>query len=125
MSEERLDRIHIKELLVRCIVGINPDERVKRQDVVLNIELCADLRRACRSDAIDDTIDYKNLKRRIVAMVEESEFYLIEKLADQVARICLEDARVRQATVRIEKPGALRFARTVAVEITRRPEDYA
>lgn len=118
-----MDRIIIEDLLLRCIVGINPDEREKEQDVNLRITLHIDLAKAGGSDAIEDTVDYKHLKVRLREMVEASRFFLIERLATEVAKICLEDRRVAQADIRIEKPGALRFARTVAVELSRRQGD--
>lgn len=119
MAEPRLDKIHIRDLLTRCIVGIFPEERTKQQDVVLNITLYADLRQAGQSDAIEDTIDYKSVKQAILDHVEQSEYFLVEKLAQAVAEICLQDARVTQVDVTLDKPGALRFARSVAVEISR------
>ena len=125
MADTPLDRIHIVDLLVRCIVGTNPEERDKPQDVVINITLHADLRAACRSDRIEDTVDYSALKQRIVSMVEASHFFLVEALAEAVSDICLSDPRVRKARVRVEKPTALRFARTVGVEIERERSDHA
>lgn len=115
----RLDKIHIRDLLLRCIVGIYPEERTHRQDVIINITLRADLGEACHSDRIEDTVDYKAIKKEIVAMVEQSSFFLIERLAEEIARICLKPPRVVLAQVSVDKPGALRFARSVAVEISR------
>jgi FolB domain-containing protein len=120
-----VDRIVIEDLLLRCIVGINPEERIKEQDVNLRIALHADLRRAGRTDDIEDTIDYKSVKVAVRQFVEASSFLLVEKLANEVARLCLRDERVQQVDVRLEKPGALRFARTVAVEISRTRDDFA
>lgn len=114
-----MDRIHIRDLALRCIIGIYPDERKNRQDVVINATLETDLRAAGRSDAIDDTVDYKTIKLRIVEFVENSRFHLIESLAEGIADICLQDGGVQRAVVTVDKPGALRFARSVAVEVTR------
>jgi len=114
-----MDKIFIQDLLLRCVIGIFPHEREIKQDVILNLTLFADLRRAAETDDIADTVDYKMLKDRIVAFVEPSAFNLIESLAEGVARICLEQAGVAGVTVRVDKPGALRFARSVAVEIER------
>lgn len=114
-----LDLIHIRDLRLRCIIGINPEEREKKQDVIINITLSADLRQACQSDCIEDTIDYKKIKNGIVSMAGASSFFLVERLAEGIAEICLRDSRVLEARVLIEKPGALRFTRTVGVEITR------
>jgi FolB domain-containing protein len=114
-----MDRILITDLLLRCIIGINDDERRDKQDVVINVVLWADLRAAGRSDQVADTVDYRAVKKRIMALVEASSFCLVEALAEAIADTCLAEPRVRQAQVRVEKPGALRFARTVGVEITR------
>ena len=119
MVEQHYDRIHIRDLLVRCIIGIYPEERTVKQDVILNITLEADLHAAGRSDNIEDTVNYKSIKKAIYQMVEGSEFLLVERLADEIAVICLRDPKVMRATVTVDKPGALRFARSVAVEITR------
>lgn len=118
-----LDRIYIRDLTTRCIVGINPDERVNKQEVIINIVLEADLRNACASDSIDDTVDYKRVKQSVLELVEHSEFLLIERLADAIAQTCLRQPRVQAVQVSLDKPGALRFARSVAVEITRTRDD--
>ena len=119
MSEIPMDKIHIRDLLVRCIVGIYPDERREKQDVIINIVLHADLRKAGESDDIDDTVNYKTIKKEVLAMVQQSEYFLLEKLAEQIAGIALKDSKVQRVDVSIDKPGALRFARSVAVEISR------
>ncbi len=117
-----MDKILIKDLLTRCIVGVNPDERREKQDVLINITLCVDLRAAGVSDAIADAVDYRTIKKSVLAAVEPSGFNLVEALAEHVAQVCLTEPRVRQVTVTVEKPSALRFARSVGVEITRRRE---
>ncbi len=114
-----MDRILISDLAARCIIGVNDEERREKQDVLINLSLYADLSRACKSDRFGDTVDYRNMKKRIVNMVEESRYYLVEALAEAVADICLSDPKVTEAKVRVEKPSALRFARTVGVEIIR------
>lgn len=123
MAEPGLDKIYIRDLLARCIVGIFPEERIKQQDVIFNITLHADLRQAGQSDAIEDTIDYKTVKQNILDHVEQSEYFLVEKLAQAVADICLQESRVARVEVTLDKPGALRFARSVAVEICRERSD--
>ena len=119
MGAETLDRIHIRDLRTRCIVGIFPEERREKQDVIINICLFGDLRAAGRSDRIDDTIDYKGLKKEVLRLVETSQYQLIEALAEAVAAACLEHPKVVEVSVTVDKPGALRFARSVAVEIRR------
>ncbi len=119
MSERSLDKIHIRDLQARCIIGIYPGERREKQDVTVNITLHADLTKACENDQIEDTVDYKSIKKNVLAMVEDSSSFLLENLAEQAARICLEDERVLKVDVVVDKPSALRFAKSVAVEITR------
>lgn len=119
MDDLRLDRIYIRDLKCRCIVGINSDERTNLQDVIIGIVLFADLRAACASDRIEDTVDYKSVKQAVLSMVEASSYFLVERLAERIAEVCLENARVRAVRVTVDKPGALRFAHSVAVEIYR------
>jgi D-erythro-7,8-dihydroneopterin triphosphate epimerase len=123
MNSPPLDSIHIRDLRARCILGIFPEEREKTQEIILNITLFADLRAACQSDDIRDTVDYKKIKKAVLAMVEASSFYLVEGLAEAVAQLCLTTPEVKAVKVIIDKTGALRFARSVAVEIMRSRED--
>jgi len=117
-----LDQIIIRDLQFRCVLGIDRDERREKQDVLAQITLHLDLRRAGRTDAIADTLDYKVLKKEILSMAETSRFHLIEALAQRMAEICLAHDDVKQVDIEVEKPGALRFARTVAVKIVRSRE---
>jgi FolB domain-containing protein len=117
------DFIEIEDLLVRAIVGINPDERENRQDVVITLRLETDLRAAARTDSIQDAVDYKLIKKSVAAFVEQSSFQLVETLAEEIAQICLKDSRVDRVRVHVRKPGALRFARTVGVSIERGQND--
>jgi FolB domain-containing protein len=119
MDRHSLDKIYIRDLTCRCIVGINDDERVNKQDVILNITLFVDLSAACASDRIEDTVDYKSIKLAVLALVEASQYFLVERLAECVAETCLKNAKVKGVTVVVDKPGALRFARSVAIEIHR------
>ncbi len=115
-----MDRILISDLLVRCIIGVTEDERREKQDVVINIALSTDLGKAGKSDRFEDAVDYRAIKKGVVAMAESSRFYLVEALAEAVAEACLEHPAIAEAQVRVEKPSALRFARSVGVEITRK-----
>ena len=125
MADLPLDRIHIRDLRTRCIVGIQADERVKKQDVIINITMQADLSAACTSDRIEDTVDYKGIKQRVLKLIESSSCFLLEHLAQLVAEAVLQDERVRLVTVSIDKPGALRFADSVAIEVTRGQDGHA
>ena len=114
-----MDKIHIRELSLRCIIGLYPEERVNKQDVIINLTMSTDLKAAGKSDSLEDTVDYKGIKMEILAFVENSTFELIESIAEGIAMICLKDNRIKSTTVTIDKPGALRFCKSVAVEITR------
>ena len=117
------DQIHINDLFLRAIIGINDDEREHRQDVMINVTLDVDCRPAAASDSIDDAVNYRSITKSIIEMVEGSRFYLVEKMADSIARLCLKDPRVERVRVRVEKPTALRFARSVGVSVTRDRSD--
>ena len=117
------DQIHIRDLHLRTIIGINDEERQDRQDVLISITLDADLHAAGHSDDVNDAVNYRTITKHVIGLVENSQFYLVEKLAAQVARLCLEDTRVERVQVSVEKPGALRFARSVGVTIERARDD--
>lgn len=119
-----MDKIIIRDLLLRGIIGINPDERVKRQDILLNMVLYTDIRRAAETDDIADAANYKAISKRVIDHVEASADFLVEKLVTDIARIILTEYPIRRVKVRVEKPGALRFAKSVGIEIDRRREDF-
>jgi D-erythro-7,8-dihydroneopterin triphosphate epimerase len=118
-----MDQIHIRDLSLRAIIGIYPEERREKQDVVFNIALFADLSAAGKNDDLQATVDYKTLKKRIIAMVEASSFQLIEALAESTAALCLADPRVVKVQVTVDKPSALRFAKSAAVTLERTREN--
>jgi dihydroneopterin aldolase len=120
-----MDQILIRDLAVTCIVGTRPHERETPQQVILNIELACDLSRAGASDALADTMDYVTLRDELMAELGASSFYLIERLAQRAAELCLSHATVAAATVTVDKPGALTGARSVAVSIRRERTDGA
>jgi D-erythro-7,8-dihydroneopterin triphosphate epimerase len=115
-------QIHIKNLRLRAIVGIFEWERNHPQDVILNVYLDFDATDCIAHDSIDDTVDYKALKKQIIQEVQKSEFYLVEKLAAHVLELVMARERVLEATVEIDKPHALRFADSVSVRISDRKE---
>ncbi|QDT53091.1 Dihydroneopterin aldolase [Caulifigura coniformis] len=118
------DFIEIEDLLVRTIIGVNPEERENRQDVVISLRLDTDLRPAARTDSIDDAVNYRTITKSVIAFVEQSSFHLVEKLAEEIARLCLREPRVERVRVHLRKPGALRFSRTVGVCIERNRNDF-
>ena len=115
-----MESIFIRDLRAVCIIGINPRERVDPQEIVINIRMDAALHKACRSDDIDDTIDYKVLKDELLAFCNQSSYFLIERLADAIAQRILDySAKVGRVEVCVDKPGALTGARSVAVRVER------
>ena len=114
-----LDRILIKDLLLRCVTGVNEFERKEKQDLIINVVLWSDLTEATETDDVQRTVDYKEVNKSIIKLVEDSKFFLIETLAEKVAQLCLRRERVVRVKVTVEKPGALRFTRSVGVEIVR------
>lgn len=118
------DRILIRDLLVRAVIGINDWEREHKQDVLINLDLDVDTRAAADSDDVDRTLNYRTLTKRILELVEASSFFLVEKLAAEIARVAVTEFGAERVRVRVEKPGALRFARSVGVEIERSAADF-
>lgn len=118
-----MDKIIIRDLLVRGIIGINPDEREKEQDILINIVLYADIRQAAASDDIQYAANYKSITKRVIQHVKESADFLVEKLVSDIARLILTEFPVQRVMVRVEKPTALRFAQSVGIEIERSRED--
>lgn len=120
------DRIVISDLLVRGFIGFQPWEREKKQDILINLTLYADLRHPGETDDVADALNYKTITKQIIAYVEDDQTHhdLVESLTTAIARICIKGGAER-AIVRVEKPGALRFARSVGVEIDRSAADFA
>ena len=119
MDNPPLDQIHIRDLKLRCILGVYDEERREKQDVVINITMFGDFSKACASDNLEDAVDYKAIKKKILALVENSKCFLVERLAESIAQVCLKPDSIQQARVTVDKPGALRFAQSVALDITR------
>jgi FolB domain-containing protein len=113
------DRIFIRDLLVRGIVGVNEWERRERQDILVNLELACDLREAARTDSLDRSVNYRTVSKEVIAHLESAQRMTVEALAEDVARIALGHEGVSSVRVRIEKPGALRFSESVGVEVER------
>lgn len=115
-----LDRIHIADLSVQGILGIKPDERVNPQEILVNATLWVDTAPAAASDDIADAINYRTITKAMIAHIEAGEPMLVERLVAELAEICMEtDPRVQAVEVTVEKPGALRHARSVGISIHR------
>lgn len=114
-----MDKVFIKDLLVRGVIGIRDWEREGEQDILINVTILADTRRAAETDDIRDCADYSALAKTIRDHTETAQRFTVEALANDLATICLAAPLAQQVSVRVEKPGAVRFARSVGVEITR------
>ena len=112
--------IRVKNLLVRTIVGFNPEERVNRQDVIINLEIEVDVSKAVSTDHQDGIYNYKAITKTIIAFVSDSKYNLLEKLTHEVLQLVMKDERVIRAKVEIDKPQALRFSDSVSVELEAR-----
>jgi D-erythro-7,8-dihydroneopterin triphosphate epimerase len=116
-----LDQIHIRDLSVAGIIGINAEERVHKQQVLINATLWADTRPASRSDDIADAVNYRTVSKALIAHVEQGEPLLVERLVGELVDVCFAtDPRIWQVELTVEKPGALRHARSVGITVRRR-----
>ena len=120
-----LDRILIKDLSIPGIIGINPDERVNEQDVLVNATMWVDTRPAASSDDIADAANYRTITKAMISHIESGKPMLVERLVNELVDICFEiEPRVMAVEMTVEKPGALRHARSVGITIKRsRPQD--
>jgi dihydroneopterin aldolase len=119
------DAIFLNDLRIKAIVGIWDWERKLRQTISIDLQMGADIRKAAATDNIEDTLDYKQVAKRIQQFVEDSEFRLVETLAENIARVALSEFDIPWITVRVNKPGAIRGSRDVGVIIRREHADYA
>ena len=115
--------LFICKVLYLFFIVLNDEERRDKQDVVINVILYNPLLRPGGTDNLHDAVDYRTITKKIIEMVEKSEYYLVEALAEHVAEICLENPAVARVKVSVEKPTALRYARSVGVEINRERRD--
>ncbi len=115
-----MDKIFIKDLLIRGVIGISEKEREQPQDILVNIEISADISTAGRTDNVEDSVNYRTIAKKVLAHTETIKRFTVEALAEDIAKLCLEDKKVQSVLVRVEKPGAVRFSRSVGVEIIRK-----
>jgi FolB domain-containing protein len=118
-----MDKIIIKDLLARGVIGINDWERKRAQDILINLILFTDTRRAGETDNLEDSVNYSTMSKKIQAHAESVARLTVEALANDLAKICFEDKGVQKVIVRVEKPGAVRFASSVGVEIERNRDE--
>jgi FolB domain-containing protein len=114
-----MDQVFISDLIARGIIGINDWEREKPQEILINIILFCDLSKPGKSDDLRDSVDYRTITKKVLAQAESAGRFTVEALAADLARLCLEEPGVQKVRIRVEKPGAVRFSRSVGVEIER------
>ena len=109
--------INIKNLRLRTLIGFNADERTKKQDVVLNIEINYAIGDSVLQDHVEDALNYKTITKRVISHVEEGQFLLLEKMVSDVLDICSDHSSIQSCNVTIDKPHALRFADSVSLTL--------
>ena len=114
-----MDRVFIENLTVETVIGIFDWEREIRQAVSLDLEMEFDIAKAAASDSISDTLDYKAVSKRLIHFIEQSEFQLVESLAEKCAAIVLDEFPVKRLKLKLSKPGAVRGSSAVGVIIER------
>lgn len=118
-----MDKVFIKDLMVRGIIGVSEKERSAPQDIVINVVMYTDITKGAETDDIEHCTNYRTAAKSIIAFVEQSSRFTVEALSCDIAGICLELPGVQKVKVRVEKPGAVRFSKSVGVEIIRKRMD--
>lgn len=114
-----MDQIFIKDLLIRGVIGISESERASPQDILINVTIFTDTSAAGVTDNVEDSVNYRTVAKKILALTDKISRYTVEALAADVAHLCLGEKEVQSVRVRVEKPGAVRFSKSVGVEIER------
>lgn len=114
-----MDQVLIKDLLVRGVIGISDTERANPQDILVNLTIFTDIRIGGETDKIDDCVNYRTVAKKVFVLVETAQRYTVEALATDICTLVLAEPGVVGVRTRVEKPGAVRFSRSVGVEIER------
>ena len=114
-----MDIIFLGGLEITTIIGIYDWERETKQTIVLDIEMAYDIQKAAKSDSIEDTLDYKAVSKKIISFVEESEYFLVEKLAEEITQLILNHFNISWVKLTLNKKGAIRGASDVGIIIER------
>jgi len=118
-----MDKVFIKDLLVRGVIGVSEKERSAAQDILINVVMYTDITQGAQTDDIEHCVNYRTAAKAIIAHVEKVSRFTVEALSSDIAALCLQMPGVQRVKVRVEKPGAVRFSRSVGVEIVRKKED--
>lgn len=119
-----MDRIFLRELEVEAVIGIWEWERQVKQKVSIDLEIATDVRGAAQNDAVEGTVNYKDVAKRLIQFVGNSEFQLVESLADAIAGVIIKEFGISWLRLSVAKPGAIEGSKTVGIAIERTAEDY-
>ena len=119
-----MDKIVIKDLLARGIIGVYEWEREEPQEIMVNLVLFGDVSKAGETDDVEDSINYQTVAEKVRYLAETAQRFTVEALAADIAKLCLEDGAVKKVCVRVEKPGAVPFTKSVGVEIERTRDNF-
>lgn len=114
-----MDQIFINDLLIRGVIGISDREREQPQDILVNVVIFSDIQKAGKSDNVEDSVNYRTVAKKVLAHTEKIQRFTVEALATDIADLVLAEPKVRGVRVKVEKPGAVRFSKSVGVEIER------
>ena len=114
-----MDKIIIRDLLVRGPIGISDEERSQPQDILINVVLCTETSKAAETDSIYDCVNYSIIVKKIITLAEKNKRKTVEAFANDIAFLCLEHVLVKKVLVRVEKTSAVHFTKAVGVEIER------
>ncbi len=114
-----MDKVFIEGLEIEALIGIYDWERRIRQPLVFDVEMAFDNRKPAATDDIADTLNYKDVSKRLIDFVSQSEFQLVETLAERCVEIVLREFDVAQVRLKLSKPGAVRGAKAVGVIVER------
>ena len=114
-----MDIVFIEDLRIQTVIGVFDWEREITQTVSLKLEMGFNISKAAESDAISDTLDYKSVSKRLISLVENSDYQLVEALAEKCASVVLSEFPVNWLRLKLSKPGAVRGSSAVGVVIER------
>ena len=114
-----MERIFLSEMKIETTVGIWEWEKRIKQQVIIDIEMSADIKKAAASDQIEDTLNYKAVAKSVRKLVEESSFQLVETMAEKISELVIGEHNVSWVRVKVNKPGAIRGSKGVGIIIER------
>ena len=118
-----MDKIFIKDLVVNCIIGVNQEERMQEQDVIINVILYVNIHDACRDDDLRKSVDYDRLASKIISVSKSAKRLTLEALANDIAVVCFLEPIVSKVKLSVEKPNAIKNAKSAGISITRVRKD--